>query len=220
MPTAIEDSSRDSAQDKISGTSQPSKAFTGHATNPREAMRRLTHLLHAAPIDLAAICNEVRTHRELDALIMRLADSLVLSPDEPLSTLEEAVVVLGTERLRVLMDLWWSAETGAADVGGQSNKRSAVEAQKQSGGQLRQAATPSSLNCPEMRYLTNFLRCLGFDSPERSLSGVRLEAWASKVSSDQMLALTDLFMRDFFSLLPVIQPTIEECPERGPSDRH
>lgn len=213
MPTAIEDPSRDSAQVKISTRRQTSKALSSHETDPREVMARLTRLLHAAPIDLAAICAEIRTHGELEALIMRLTGSLVLSPDEPLSTVEEAVVVLGTERLRVLIDLWCSSETTASGRSGPSQEASAMDLQKRSTTRSGSGANPSSLNCPEMRYLRNFLRCLGFDSPEQSLSGVRLEAWASKVSSDQMLALTDLFMRDFFSLLPVIQPAIKECPE-------
>ena len=36
---------------------------------------------------------------------MRLTDSLILSPDSPVDTLEEAAVVLGTDRLRVLASI-------------------------------------------------------------------------------------------------------------------
>jgi hypothetical protein len=153
MPTAIEDPSRDSAQVKIGTRRQTSKALSSHETDPREVMARLTRLLHAAPIDLAAICAEIRTHGELEALIMRLTGSLVLSPDEPLSTVEEAVVVLGTERLRVLIDLWCSSETTASGRSGPSQEASAMDRQKRSTTRSGSGANPSSLNCPEMRYL-------------------------------------------------------------------
>jgi hypothetical protein len=208
MPTALEGSSRNSAEHlrklnsrrHASSDAMPSPIGASH-----EATARLTRLLIAAPIDLAGISDEIRRHPDLEAIILRLGVALLLSPDEPLSTVEEAVVVLGTSRLRILIDLWSS--TGAI-----ANAASSP---------LNAAAAPTSASValtPKMRYLTNFLRCLGFDSPENAFSCARLAAWATKIPPDQMFALTDIFMRDFFSLLPAIQPGIRETadPTRSP----
>jgi hypothetical protein len=166
---------------------------------PADGLNRLTELLVSAPIDLAGISDEIRRHPDLQSLVLRLGVSLVLSPEEPLSTVEEAVVVLGTNRLRVLIDLWSSGDALAPQ---------AILPQNAASSERGSVATT-----PEMRYLLGFLRSVGFDSPEKAFSGSRLASWASKIPPDQMFALTDLFMRDFFSLLPVIQPDVREAAQ-------
>jgi HDOD domain len=77
----------------------------------RAAAHRLTKLLTSAPIDLSGISNEIRRHPDLESLILRPDISLAPSPDEPLSTIEEAVVVLGTSRLRTLIKQWSSTNS-------------------------------------------------------------------------------------------------------------
>lgn len=118
MPIALDNPSRKLADSRIaSGRQIPGKPET------REAAHRLTKFLTSAPIDLSGISDEIRRYPGLESLILRpaaslassLVPSLVSSIDEPLSTVEEAVVVLGTNRLRALIDAWSS--THSVDLG-------------------------------------------------------------------------------------------------------
>jgi HD-like signal output (HDOD) protein len=106
MPIALDNPSR---------SSTTSEAASAPPTQPefetREAARRLTKLLASAPIDLSGISDEIRRHPDLESLILRPAISLVPSPDEPLGTIEEAVVALGTTRLRTLIGVWSSSSS-------------------------------------------------------------------------------------------------------------
>ncbi|HEY6466030.1 MAG TPA: HDOD domain-containing protein [Candidatus Acidoferrales bacterium] len=195
MPAAIDDQTRTSANRGRANPRIHSLANTVATSDPRksDALDRLRNLLISAPIDLSGISDEIRRHPDLESLVLRLGVSLALSPDEPLNTVEEAVVVLGTSRVRVLIDLWSSApRSTSADA---------------SNSQLPSHASLSPTEAPEVGYLSNFLRCLESDSPGH---GERLAAWASKIPTDETHTLTDLFMRDFFSLLPLIQPNVRD----------
>ena len=190
MPTALENSSRNPSQELPSVDPQLDPEVTAAKGSP-QAAARLTSLLVSDPIDLAGISNEIRRCPALEGLVLRLGASLAISPDEPLNTIEEAVVVLGTSRLRVLIDLWSSPDLALAEQ---------IDSPRNDSPKEAAAITP------EARYLTNFLRCLGCECSENALSGRLLAAWNSKIRHDQIVALTDIFMRDFFSLLPTIQP--------------
>lgn len=197
MPVAIDDLSRASMNHRKISPRRPSirnAAGTSENHEKNEALDRLRDLLISAPIDLSGISDEIRRHPDLESLVLRLGVSLVLSPDEPLSTVEEAVVVLGTSRLRVLIDLWSSSDSCTIGTFAANS-------------QLPSGESASLSGSPEADYLSNFLRCLESDS---SGNGERLAAWASKIPTDQLHTLTDLFMRDFFSLLPVIQPNLRD----------
>ena len=194
MPTALENSSHNASKE-ISNLNSQSQTSSGSEAGAEkgspQATARLNSLLVSDPIDLAGISDEIRRCPGLEGLVLRLGASLVLSPDEPLNTIEEAVVVLGTSRLRVLIDLWSSPNLALAQQPDSPRNDS-----------LREDAGAIT---PEARYLANFLRCLGCECSENALSGRRLAAWTSKIRHDQIVALTDIFMRDFFSLLPTIQ---------------
>jgi len=197
MPVAIDDPLRASRnhRDTDLGRRVHTNSLVATENNKKsEALDRLRDLLISAPIDLSGISDEIRRHPDLESLVLRLGVSLVLSPDEPLSTVEEAVVVLGTSRLRVLIDLWSSSDSRTIGTFAANSRLPSGESASLGGS-------------PEADYLSNFLRCLESDS---SGNGERLAAWASKIPTDQLHTLTDLFMRDFFSLLPVIQPTVRQ----------
>jgi len=200
MPIALQHEARKGTEDAQKANA-PGRSSSGRVATAAD-FKRLSELLVAAPIDLTAISGEIRCHPDLEALVLRLGLSLLLSPDEPLSTIEEAVVVLGASRLRILIELWSSGCAIPADPPLPNN--------------TLPASHYSAATTPEMRYLLSFLRSVGFESPENTFSGPRLAAWASKIPPDQMFALTDLFMRDFFSLLPVIQPGIREAAPPHP----
>src|SRR5215831_11513890 len=162
-----------------------------------EAQAHFSQLLFSNPIDLARVAAEVRSQPGLESLVMRLSASLVLSTDGPPATLEEAVVVLGTERLWILIDLWSSPEHNSV--------RQNI-ALPESIGQSADHLTPS--NTLESRYISNFLRSVR--SMGQESAGLTPAPWNSKMSPDQIFAFTDLFMRDFFSLLPAIHPVIDD----------
>jgi hypothetical protein len=71
-----------------------------------ELTEELENLLAASPVDLKRVGDAVRARPDFAALVLRLAISLALSEDIPPATIEEAVVVLGTIRMRVLLHLW------------------------------------------------------------------------------------------------------------------
>ena len=106
MPIALDNPSRKLSDSRIASVRQ-----TKSNPETREAAHHLTKLLTSAPIDLSGISNEIRRHPDLESLILRPGVSLAPSPDEPLSTVEEAVVVLGTSRLRALIDAWSSTSS-------------------------------------------------------------------------------------------------------------
>jgi hypothetical protein len=163
---------------------------------------------------LARVGREIRTHRDLEALILRLAASLVLSAGSIALTIEEAAVVLGTDRLRVLIYMWslvpdgrstpevpGTAEPPGGDTGGARSTLS--------------AASPSWN--PETLYLASFLRWLGLDSPGRTISRGEPPCFAAGVQSDDVAGLTDLLMRDFVALMPTFDPAVLKLRQRAVS---
>ena len=200
MPTALDREYTAATSDRAQSqrVQQTLSAAQDASSDKSEAAIRLMGLLFAAPFDLAAICDEIRSHSRLEELVTRLGSLLGTSPEAPISSVEEAVIVLGTDRLRVLIDLWSAGEVPSAEID-RAQERHAAGA----------ALAPSS-GTPEMQYLANFIRCLGLDSLDSPLPLAHPASGPSHISSNQMVALTDLFMRDFFSLLPVVQPNIRE----------
>jgi hypothetical protein len=162
----------------------------------RGAANALNGLLIAAPVDLAAISAEIRRHPELESLVVRLGESLGLSADETVKTVEEAVVVLGTHRLRMLIDLWAMSASGPDPGPGGSS-----------------AESRGSVATPEVRYLENLLCRLGYESTRASSNAQGSFDRRAGAESDPLSLLTDFFMRDFFSLLPVIQPSVTSLAE-------
>ncbi len=207
MAIALENSPRNAGRHlhKINARLHSDASTAANDRETCETVAKLTAMLVCAPIDLASISDEIRRHAELEALVLRLGVSLVLSPEQPVNTVEEAVVVLGTSRLRILLDVWATAAPLSADTG----RRSPVS----------QSSGSASVATPEMRYLKNFLRSMGFETQENTSTQTHFADWVNRNSPEQMFALTDLFMRDFFSLLPVIQPGIRESSSESRAGR-
>ena len=61
---------------------------------------------------------------------------------------------------------------------------------------------------PETIYLVSFLRWLGLDSPGLSISGNQPPCFASGSQGGELSVLTDILMRDFVSLIPILDPAI------------
>jgi len=75
---------------------------------PRAAVARLNVLLEQATIDLGEISKAIRECPEFELLVLQTSDSLALSVGIPTLDIEDAVVVLGKNRLKILLRVWSS----------------------------------------------------------------------------------------------------------------
>lgn len=181
-----------------------------HLPCPEESAATLSALLALDTIELCRISDEIRLHSGLEGMVMRLGHSLLLSPDLPPTTVEGAAILLGVDRLRVLVRAWTLVElekTGEAEECASTHDPLADDFKSQDS---LAHATPESL------YLTTFLHLLGLDAstaqPYPHVSGVLLPTG----DLEHAPALTDILMRDFISLIPFLDATIlKACRNRG-----
>jgi hypothetical protein len=118
---------------------------------------------------------------------MRMATSLALSPTESLRTPEEAVVLLGTDRLRVVLYMWSLRKHDSA-------KNSSLSA--------------TADWSPEALYLASFLRYLGLDSPDAAILHSEMFSFALDPQRAEFADVRDMLMRDFLALLPMLDPSL------------
>lgn len=78
---------------------------------PKAAVARLSVLLEQATIDLGEISTAIRVCPEFERLVLQTSDSLALSLGIPTPGIEDAVVVLGKDRLKILLRIWSSGHT-------------------------------------------------------------------------------------------------------------
>ncbi|HUO25920.1 MAG TPA: hypothetical protein VMU61_09640 [Candidatus Aquilonibacter sp.] len=146
-----------------------------------ERLQRLTDLLLTNPVELGSICDEIRSHPAFEALVVRMTNSLALSPDAGSTTVEEAAIQLGVDRLRILATLW-SEGTLAGEAAGQP---------------------PASPKPPEAIYLAALFR--SFSQSHRNAGGATGQrSFLAFPESEQRADLADVLMRDFLSLIPFL----------------
>jgi hypothetical protein len=183
------------------GFHEPPETLGYNASGVPPLVPRLTILLRASPVDLAQVGSEIHAHPDLETLVMRLTESLSLSPDSAVDTPEEAAVVLGTDRLRVVGYMWslLPQMREAADF---------PDIQPKSGAGPRTSSRASAEWTPEAMYLVSFLRWLGLDSPDLAISGKQPPCFASGLEGGELSVLAEILMRDFVSLIPILDPAI------------
>ncbi|HTR45965.1 MAG TPA: HDOD domain-containing protein [Verrucomicrobiae bacterium] len=151
-----------------------------------EPVQRLNRFLEAAAVDLGRVGREIRSHPDLESLVERMAVSLALSPADSIETPEDAVVVLGADRLRVVFYMWWLMK-------------------QKSGATAAPQSPPWS---PEALYLASFLRYLRLDSPSAAILHHGMFAFAVDPRRADFADLRDMLMRDLLALIPVIDPSV------------
>jgi hypothetical protein len=158
------------------------------------AEARLATLLQSDAIDLAGISAAIRERPGLQRMVLTMSESLALAPTKPAGTVEEAAIVLGKNRLRVLVQAW-------SLVGVPDSVR--VNAPIRNGEVT-----------PEVLYLLSFFRWLGLDSAERPEhldappeEEKRLPAYTFE-GGEEVTGLTDMLMRDIVSLIPYVDPIL------------
>lgn len=181
-----------------------------HLPCPEESAATLSSLLALETIELCRISDEIRLHSSLEAMVMRLSHSLLLSPDLPPTSVEVAAILLGADRLRVLVHAWTLLEQEIASEAEDGDASSVLR-----GGELGRR-DPLSCATQESLYLTTFLHLLGLDAstsqPYPHVSRVLLPT----IDWEHVPALTDILMRDFISLIPFLDATIlKACRNRG-----
>jgi hypothetical protein len=88
------------------GPQIPAETLEALAPGARATALQFEVLLGTAPADLTRISDEIRSHPGLETLITRILALIMFSPTDSVGTVEEAAVVLGTDRLRVLVNIW------------------------------------------------------------------------------------------------------------------
>jgi hypothetical protein len=160
----------------------------------------LTALLSAAPVDLCRVSAQMRTHPDLQALVVRLAGYLSFSPDTSGISIEESVVVLGTDRLRVLVYLWsllWQQRH-------ENKRRDPVRSRTSSPKSPKSLPGGRAVLHAEMVRLSNFLESLALDgnpAPPPQAPTVPQPAQES-----EFYELTNMLIRDIVSLIPLSEP--------------
>ncbi len=168
-----------------------------HLSEVTDPVLRLTRLLDTGPVDLAKISEEIRSQPHLRTLVMRLAASLLLSPESPVTTLEEATVMLGTDRLRVMAYMWSTRPEDCRLANFQASSES--NASVDDGNQQRSSCSSASAT-PETLYIDTFLRWLGLDSVNPPIFGKQAPWFASSLDHGEFADLRNTLMRDFFAV--------------------
>lgn len=161
-----------------------------------EAVVRLNRLLDAPAIDLTCVGQEIRSQPELKSLVTRMAASLALLPSESAHRLDDAIIMLGANRLRIVLYLWSLLRQKAAKI--------------------------SSLNAregwsPEALYLASFLRYLGMDSPDAAILHSEMFSFALDPRRAEFADLRDMLMCDFLALIPALNPSLLKSAPPKPS---
>lgn len=154
------------------------------------AESRIRALLESDAIDLAGISAAIRERPGLQRLVLTMSESLALAPPRPERTVEEAAVVLGKNRLRVLVQAW-----SVMHGGGRASIADGARAGKVT---------------PEVLYLSSFFRWLGLDSGNGSREQKPAACEAAFDGGEEVAGLTDLLMRDIVSLIPYVDPILPE----------
>jgi hypothetical protein len=170
----------------------------------------LTTLLNAAPVDLCRISEEMRAHPDLQALLVKLACYLSFSPDSSGTSIEEAVVVVGTDRLRVLVYLWSLLRQRRGATETTNSRRVSIASKSQPAAARKASSSTRAALQDEIAYLADFLDSLSVDLPAPPHRPARLSPPATH--EPEFFELTGMLVRDIISFIPLIEPAFRKQP--------
>lgn len=178
-----------------------------------ESLDALDRALSASPVDLCCIAEEMCAQPQFATMVMRLASSLLVSPEKSATTIEEAVVALGTDRLRALLHIWsrYRQRRIADSVPSQSGSMAPGVSPVVSAGVPNDKLFVSQEGeaTPEPLFLATFLRDLGSDASAPSVASIAARLLASAGQASEFSELSDLF-RDCVSAAPRISSVTSE----------
>ena len=210
--------------------SQPDRtAFSTAARNsestrsqPSQRARRttaadLTRLLDADAVDLRDVGDAIRVHPELEATVLKLCEFLALLPGIPVATVEEAAIVLGKDRLRVVVHAWsvsqWSGDARcrsqagiAADIPDYAVRSQTNEAAPAAIAAERRKHFLSSEFSAEILHLAQLFHWTRGDAV--SFANNAGEDYTHRLDLELKHAahLTNLLVRDLLSLVSLVEP--------------
>lgn len=191
------------------GTPVPWKALPSLFTN---SIAELEVLLCAEPVNLSRVSNGFRAHPELEHMIMRLGESLALPLDIPPCTIEEATIGLGTDRLRALVHALSLVQEAAGKIAPSQDRAAKSTSEKDPfitpAGRDELAPRFAEAGNLETLYLAGFLHWLGADSATAVAAGPAATFGRSSIHTLRICSLTDVFMRDFITLIPFLNPAL------------
>jgi len=198
------------ARNGNSAHSQPSRGARSAAASD------LTRLLDADAVDLRDVGDAVRVHPELEALVLKLCDFLALSPGVPVSSVEEAAIVLGKDRLRIVVHAWsvnqWAEEAARgpqpefSDVTMNHQESTAVPAAGAAMTEERHTRFLSTEFSAELLGLANFFHWARRDAVSFVNSSGENYAHRLDLELRQAAQLTNLLVRDLLSLVSSVNP--------------
>lgn len=183
-----------------------------HIPCAEESAATLTSLLALDTLELGRISDEIRIYSGLEDMVMRLSRSLMLSPDLPPGSVEGAAILLGADRLRVLVHSWILIEKEKTRTIS-AQDRSSYSGLCHDAGERQEPLLRAS---PESLYLTTFLHLLGLDASAPEPFSPVSSALLPAVNRERVPGLTDILMRDFISLIPFLDAIIlKGCRDQG-----
>jgi hypothetical protein len=181
-------------------------ARSGRIEDGSSGSQLLTDLLGAVPVDLARISEHIRSHPEISELMIRVAGSLLLSSETRI-TIEEAAVMLGTDRLHVLACMWSIIEQYGEENRAEKRSNPAADTRDDRPTSFIQGISWTA----QSLYLATFLRCLGLDSPDSELPRDRTQSAERTWQAEDFADLRNVLMRDFLALLPSLNPFVSKA---------
>jgi|HubBroStandDraft_6_1064221.scaffolds.fasta_scaffold05152_10 hypothetical protein len=203
MPTTIEEHIQQppvpSHAEAAGYGSQASPAiFDALTPAAREIALQFDCLLSSAPVDLGRISDEIRSNPGLESFVMGILALLSLSPDDSVRSVEEATIVLGTDRLRVLVNIWLLVREKGARAG---LDPPIVPNNAASLGLGTQRSTETlSLGALKQWFGLDLL-CPGAGIASRFNADAQLP-------KNRLADLASLLMSDFISLIPFLDPAL------------
>jgi len=198
------------ARNGNSAHSQPSRGARSAAASD------LNRLLDADAVDLRDVGDAVRIHPELEALILKLCDFLALSPGVPVASVEEAAIVLGKDRLRIVVHAWsvnqWAGEAargpqaGFSDVTMHHQESAPVPTAGAATTEERHTRFLSAEFSTEMLGLANFFHWARRDAVSFVNRAGENHVHRLDLELRQAAQLTDLLVRDLLSLVSLVNP--------------
>jgi HDOD domain len=184
------------------GPQAPPSILDGLTPSGRATALQFERLLGTAPADLGRISDEIRSHPSLETLVTSFLGSVALSAEERVQSIEEATIVLGTDRLRVLVSIWLLAQEKGTAAGIVAPPQGAMPLGSANGSCARQEA----IWTPETIYVASLMHWLGLDMVPSDAAAGSGSGIDPGLQIERVAGLADLLIGDFVSLIPFLNP--------------
>jgi hypothetical protein len=174
----------------------------------------LIKLLAADAVDLREVGDAIRAHPELESLVLRLCDLLALSPGVPVSSVEEASIVLGKDRLRIVVHVWslnrWKGDDRSASQPGIPEEVTEPQENGAAPSVMTEGLLTPLLSAElsaEILGLASLFHWVRRDALSFATSAGEKRAAEAESEPKHAALLTNLLVRDLLSLVSALKHT-------------